>query len=443
VGFSVAFCFAVAALWQNKVDSVFAARLRPWVLAAWVFLTAGIVKGALWAYYELGWGGFWFWDPVENASLMPWLAGTALLHSSAVLEKRGSLKGWTAFLAMLAFSFSLLGTFLVRSGVLTSVHAFAADPARGVFILLLLTLAIGGAFLLYALRAPAIKPGAPLGPWSRESLMLLGNIFLFTFCATVFTGTLYPVFMNALDLGSVSVGPPYYRATLLPMLVPFALLMGAAPYAAWQRTDAGVGRRLFLPFLFTAFTLLPLAFKEPPLALLGFSLSAWIAWTLAADVWRKGRGMPLSYYGMVAAHLGFAALITGVTAATLLGAEKILWMKPGERTEVAGRELAYLGPQERLGPGYNSDTGVFTLDGKDFLAPERRWYPAAQKETSEVALKMDGLGLFYLAIGEEEEGRRVVRAYRHPLVLLVFGGGVLMYLGGALAAFDGKRRKHA
>jgi len=450
VGFSVAFCFAMAAMLENKVDAAWAARLRPWVLAAWIALTAGITGGSFWAYYELGWGGFWFWDPVENASLMPWLAGTALLHSIAVLEKRGTLKAWTVFLSVLAFSFSLLGTFLVRSGILTSVHTFATDPARGIFILVLLTIAIGGAFLLYALRAPAIKSGAGFKVLSRETALLLNNVFLFTFCVTVFMGTLYPVFMNALDLGSVSVGPPYYRAVLLPMLIPFALLMGAAPYMAWQRGDAAtVAKKLVIPFLLTLLILIPLP-SHHPVALLGFALGGWIVWATLGDFARKMKSnMALSYYGMIVAHLGFAFLIMGVAAATQWGSEKILWMNPGDRVEVAGHTLAFLGAETGLGPGYNADIGVFGVkDGKKefFMAPEKRWYPVAQKETSEVALHLDGFSLLYLVMGEQDKEhpqRRVVRVYHHPFVAWIFGGGFLMWFGGLLSFIDRRRKRHA
>jgi cytochrome c-type biogenesis protein CcmF len=450
VGFSIAFCFAMAALLENKVDSIWAARLRPWVLVAWIALTAGIVKGSLWAYYELGWGGFWFWDPVENASLMPWLAGTALLHSVSVLERRDTLKSWTVFLSILAFSFSLLGTFLVRSGILTSVHSFATDPTRGIFILALLTIAIGGAFLIYALRAPAVRPGAGFGLFSRESALLLNNVFLFTFCATVFMGTLYPVFISALDLGSVSVGPPYYTATLLPMLIPFALLMGVAPYIAWQRGDAGTAiKKLGIPFILAALTalapFLP-GLSAKPLAFVGFGLGGWVLWATLGDLLRKGRGMPLSYYGMIVAHAGFAVFIIGVTATTQGTTEKILWMNPGDRTEIAGKTLTFLGTETGLGPDYNADTGVFTVKSgtnTSFISPQKRWYPVAEKSTSETALHFDGFGLLYLVLGDQDAaqpGRWVVRGYYHPLVLWIFGGGFLMYLGGILSACDRKRR---
>ncbi|MCE9507674.1 MAG: heme lyase CcmF/NrfE family subunit [Alphaproteobacteria bacterium] len=384
VGFSIAFCFAVAALIEKKVDSAWAAHLRPWVLAAWVALTAGIASGAVWAYYELGWGGFWFWDPVENASLMPWLAGTALLHSVAVLEKRNALGNWTIFLAILAFSFSLLGTFLVRSGILTSVHAFANDPARGIFILVLLTVAIGGAFLFYAWHAPKVKSGAGFGMVSREAALLLNNVFLFTFCATVLMGTLYPVFLSALDLGSVSVGPPYYMAVLLPLLLPFTLLMGAAPSVTWHKgSPAALLEKLSVPFMLTGMALVvlfTLPLRDKALSLLGCGMGGWVVVATLHDLWKKyGHKMPRSYYGMV--------------------------------------------------------------DG-DYMTPEKRWYPVDQKMTSEVALKMDGFSLLYLVMGEQDKDepeKWVVRAYHHPLVLWILLGA-LMIAGGGLVSLTDRRR---
>jgi cytochrome c-type biogenesis protein CcmF len=446
VGFSIAFCFAVAALVEKKVDSAWAAHLRPWVLAAWVALTAGIASGAVWAYYELGWGGFWFWDPVENASLMPWLAGTALLHSVAVLEKRNALGNWTVFLAILAFSFSLLGTFLVRSGILTSVHAFANDPARGIFILALLTVAIGGAFLFYAWHAPKVKSGAGFGAVSRESALLLNNVFLFTFCATVLMGTLYPVFLSALDLGSVSVGPPYYMAVLLPLLAPFALLMGAAPSVAWQKgSPAALFEKLSIPLMLTGMALVvlfSLPLRDKALSLLGCGMGGWVILATFHDLWKKyGHKMPRSYYGMVLAHIGFGVMIIGITATTLWGQEKILWMQPGERMEIAGKQIAFLGTHESSGPNYAINTGIFTADG-DYMTPEKRWYPVDEKMTSEVALKIDGFGLLYLVLGEQDKDapqKWVVRVYHHPLALWILLGAVMIAGGGMVSFFDRRR----
>lgn len=457
VGFSIAFCFAVAALLEKKVDAAWAQMVRPWVLAAWIALSAGIVKGAIWAYYELGWGGFWFWDPVENASLMPWFVGTALLHSIAVLQKRDTLKIWTLFLSILAFSFSLLGTFLVRSGILTSVHAFATDPTRGIFILILLALSIGGAFFVYAVKAPAIKSGAGIEPVSRETSVLLNNVFLFTFCVTVFLGTLYPVFMSAFDLGSVSVGPPYYTATLLPLLVPFVILMGVSPLLVWQKNNlSNVIEKLKMPALAMVFAVAAvflISSNKSIFILLGVTLGFWIIFVSAADVWRKTdqfkkiRTVPLSYLGMIVAHTGFAVLILGVTGVSQATQEKILWMSPGDKIVIADTALTFAGVTAGLGENYNIDTGLFVADsGAEpyTLAPEKRWYPVAGKETSEVALKMEGLNLLYITLGDQDKkdpARWVVRVYHHPFILLVFLGGVLMYGGGMVSLFDRRRRK--
>jgi cytochrome c-type biogenesis protein CcmF len=456
VGFSVAFCFAIAALLEKKIDRHWAASVRPWVLAAWVSLTGGITLGSIWAYYELGWGGFWFWDPVENAALMPWLAGTALLHSVAVLEKRDALKNWTVFLAILTFSLSLLGTFLVRSGVLTSVHAFAVDPARGVFILMLLTVATGGGLFLYALRAPYIRSLRQFRAFSRETALLLNNVFLFAVTATVFMGTLYPLFMSALDLGSVSVGTPYYTATLAPLLLPFALLMGAAPAIVWRAGNPRlVMQRLLYPALaIVAFLLFLLATPAPekPLLLLALAAGGWIVLTLLQDVFRKTGGfqharLPLSYYGMVVAHFGFALVIMGSAIATQLTTEKILWLAPGETVAVAGYDISYRRPQTDTGWNYNIDRAVFDVNhtGKAdgfIMAPEKRWYPVANRMTSEAALHLDVTSMLYIVLGDADENDRnrfVVRIYHHPMIALLFGGAGLIALGGFLALLTRKR----
>lgn len=450
VGFSVAFCFAIAALLDKKIDRRFATVLRPWVLAAWVFLTAGIALGSIWAYYELGWGGFWFWDPVENAALMPWLAGTALLHSVAVLEKRDALKNWTIFLAILTFSLSLLGTFLVRSGVLTSVHAFAVDPARGVFILALLTLATGGALFLYALRAPYIRGIKQFRPFSRETVLLLNNIFLFAVAATVFMGTLYPLFMSALDLGAVSVGTPYYMATLAPMLLPFAVLMGAAPAVVWRAGNPRVTlQRLLLPALATlGFMVLLLVFPVPAKPFLWLSLlaSVWILFTLVQDVFRKTGGfksfryLPLSYYGMVVAHAGFAFILLGAATATQMVSEKILWMQTGDKVAVAGFDMTLRQTQTSTGWNYNVDTIVFEVarqNGTYFaMKPEKRWYPVSERMTSEAALRLAGFDMLYVVVGDHDPKNRhrwVVRIYHHPFIGLLFLGMAMVAAGGLLS----------
>lgn len=459
VGFSIAFCFAAAALLERRVDAAWAAVLRPWVLAAWIALTAGITVGAGWAYYELGWGGFWFWDPVENASLMPWLAGTALLHSVTALEKRDVLKSWTVFLAIFAFALSLLGTFLVRSGVLTSVHAFAVDPARGIFILALLAVTIGGALLLYAARAPFIVVGATFAPASRETMILLNNVFLFTFTATVFFGTLYPVFLSALNLGSISVGPPYYTAVMLPLLVPFALLMGVAPALAWRQSPvARPLKRLGASFAGALAVAAIVGFSSLPEKQIGvtvFFVAAWVVFstlqTLAnkTNAFRSWRPLPASFYGMVCAHLGFAVLLMGVTAATCWKHETTLWMQAGQHVRFAGRDVEFMGTLGGIGPNYDFDRGLFKIsnprDAQEFFMarPEKRWYPVAERMMSETSLHLRGGDVFYLVMGDQDaqdSGKWVVRLYYHPLISLIFLGAYMIALGGLLALFDKKRR---
>jgi cytochrome c-type biogenesis protein CcmF len=446
VGFAVTFCFAAAALVTRKVDAVFARALRPWVLAAWSFMTAGIAAGSFWAYYELGWGGFWFWDPVENASLMPWIAGLALLHSLAVLEKRGMLQNWTLFLCILSFSLSILGTFLVRSGILTSVHAFASDPARGIFILALLVVSTGGAFLLYALRAPEIAPGPTPKPVSRETTLLLNNVFLFTFLTTVFIGTLYPVILSALDAGSVSVGAPYYRAVLVPLLVPFCFLLGVAPLLAFGGGNTQLaGRKMLLPFCLCLFTLFLLPWK--PLTVTGFMAAAWIIFNslndfiLKSDRLRGLRMVSLSFYAMTVAHIGFAVMLAGITGATQMNSEKILWMKAGDSVEIAGYDLSFVGADKTSGKNYEAERGVFVVEGH-VLTPENRVYPESDKNTSESALLIDGLNVLYVVMGEAGDNTRwVVRIYHHPLLVLIFAGAAMMAAGGGMAAFAARRKK--
>jgi len=465
VGFSVAFCFAMAALLEKKIDGIWAAFLRPWVLAAWVSLTIGIALGSVWAYYELGWGGFWFWDPVENAALLPWLSGTALLHCLSVLEKRGAMKNWTIFLAILTFSLCLLGAFLVRSGVLTSVHAFALDPARGVFLLALLAVATGGALFLYALRAPYIRGAALFRPFSRETVLLLNNVFLFAAVATVFMGTLYPLFMSALGLGSISVGTPYYSATLVPMLVPFAFLMGLAPAMAWRaaRPDL-VLRRLLAPMLLTVLAAIAIILSplpSSPLVLAAMVPAVWILLTLGQDVLRKAghlRGLaylPARYYGMVIAHAGFALLIVGAAGATQADSEDIRWMAQGDRARVAGYEFVLLTATSDLGANFNRDKAVFSVRPTAgaaasaryfFMTPEKRWYPESEKATSEAALSLRGLDMLYVVLGDQDEknaSRFVVRIYHHPLIALLFAGAAMIALGGLVSLTPRYRRRRS
>jgi cytochrome c-type biogenesis protein CcmF len=326
------------------------------------------------------------------------------------------------------------------------VHAFANDPARGIFILALLTVAIGGAFLFYAWHAPKVKSGAGFSAVSREAALLLNNVFLFTFCATVLMGTLYPVFLSALDLGSVSVGPPYYMAVLLPLLLPFTLLMGAAPSVAWHKGSIeALFEKLSVPLMLAGMALVVLCslpLREKLLSLLGFGAGGWVIVATLHDLWKKtGHKMPLSYYGMVLAHAGFGILIIGITATTLWKQEKILWMQPGDRVAIAGKEIAFLGTHESSGPNYGLNTGIFTVEG-DYMTPEKRWYPVDQKMTSEVALRMDGFGLLYLVLGDQDKDapqKWVVRAYHHPLVLWILLGALMIAGGGVVSLFDRRR----
>lgn len=455
VGFAISFCLAAAALIDKKADSRWASLLRPYAMVAWVFLTCGIALGSFWAYYELGWGGFWFWDPVENASLLPWLAGTALLHSVAVLEKRGALRGWTVFLSILAFSLSLTGTFLVRSGILTSVHAFASDPKRGIFILALLGLMTGGALLLYAFRAPYLKMAGGFRPVSRESALLLNNVFLFTILATVFTGTIYPIILSALDLGMVTVGPPYYTMAITPLLLPFALLMGAGPGMAWRETPlVPILKKLMLPVLLAlAMAALPMAMDgiaRPAASALIFSAVCIGAATFRDLLGRtqnfKHLRLPASFYGMVAAHLGFALLLMGATVSTTWKSEEILWMQPQQALSFAGYDITFRGVEAGLGKNYDYDRASLNVayDGNAIgtLWPEKRWYPGAQRMMGETALLRDGLGVIYAALGDADAKnplRRVVRFYYHPFILLLPAGAALIALGGLFALLRRKK----
>lgn len=457
-GFSLAFSLALAALWGGRVDGDFAAALRPWVLASFAALTAGITLGAFWAYYELGWGGFWFWDPVENLSLLPWLAGAALLHSLRAVERRGVLTGWTALLSLLTFILAVLGTFLVRSGLLTSVHAFAADPLRGVVLLGLATALTAAAFGVYALRAPKVPAGAPFGWISRDAGVLANNLFLSVAAVTVFLGTLYPVVLPVLGVEGVSVGAPYYTAVLAPLLPAFALAMGAAPFCAWRQTPrAALRRGLRLPVLLTVAGLLLLAgsaMPKTPLVFAGIGSGLWIlAATLCdllqkSDLLRRWRQITLPQMAMALGHAGFAVMLIGATAATQWKSEETLWMKPGQRQRLANHTILLLGVESGVGRNYNADRAIFSLQPVNdpaamrFVMPEKRWYPAQEKQTSESALSFFGGDILYVVLGEQDTkdpSRWVVRLYYHPLVIWVFAGGAMIALGAALALFDRNR----
>ncbi|MEO3432499.1 heme lyase CcmF/NrfE family subunit [Inquilinus sp. CAU 1745] len=463
VGFSMAFSFAIAALIEGRVDAAWARWVRPWTLAAWCALTLGIALGSWWAYYELGWGGWWFWDPVENASFMPWLLGTALLHSAIVAEKRDALKSWTVLLAILTFGLSLLGTFLVRSGVLTSVHAFALDPERGVFILALLVVAIGGGLTLYAWRAPALKAGGLFAPISREGALVLNNLLLATATATVFIGTLYPLLLETLGGGRVSVGPPFFNSTFVPLMVPLVAAMAVGPLLAWKRADLmGALGRLKMAALMTAVIVMAalyLTVGGPVLALLGVAMAAWaflgalaeladrirLFRVPAAESLRRAKGLPRSAWGMTIAHAGLGIAIAGMTASTAFQSERIERLAPGDRLEIAGYEIEFEGVDQLRVANYLTEIGRFSVTDGDgdavaLLTPEKRWYPVAQMNTTEAAIHTNWLADLYVVLGEETEGGWTVRAYHHPLVPWIWIGCIIMVAGGATSLSDRRLR---
>ncbi|MGH6943181.1 MAG: heme lyase CcmF/NrfE family subunit, partial [Geminicoccaceae bacterium] len=443
VGFSMTFAFAAAALIEGRVDASWARWVRPWTLAAWCALSFGIALGSYWSYYELGWGGWWFWDPVENASFMPWLAGTALLHSAIVVEKRDSLKSWTILLAILAFALSLLGTFLVRSGVLTSVHAFAVDPARGVFILALLAIAIGGALGLYAWRAPSLQAGGLFAPVSREGGLMLNNLLLSTACATVLLGTLYPLLLDVVGGPKISVGPPYFDATFVPLMVPLVAAVPIGAMLAWKRGDLlGVLGRLKAAFLVTLGVLaIVLALTRGAHVLAGLAL-ALAAWVIAGSLvelasrvqlfggplsrsWQRAKGLPRSAFAMTLAHIGAGVFIAGVTASTAWRQEAILVMQPGESTELAGYTFTLESLEERQGPNYVAQRATFGIseDGRPVatLHPEKRFYPVERQATTEAGIDSGPLGDLYVVLGDPAQDKaadgHTVRIYYNPLVM--------------------------
>jgi cytochrome c-type biogenesis protein CcmF len=463
VGFSISFSFAIAALIEGKIDAAWARWVRPWTLAAWCFLTAGIAMGSYWAYYELGWGGWWFWDPVENASFMPWLVGTALLHSAVVMEKRNALKLWTILLAILAFSLSLLGTFLVRSGVLTSVHSFATDPTRGVFILAILVLFIGGSLALYAWRAPLLKQGGLFAPISREGMLVLNNLFLTTACATIFTGTLYPLALEALTGAKISVGAPYFNLTFAPLFLPLLVAVPFGPLMAWKRGDLlGAGQRLFgalalaLVAVAASFAIAGAKSMLAPFVIgLAFFVMAGAVSELAertqlfrlplASALARARGLPRSAWGTALAHFGLGVSLLGIVCETQWGAERIASVKPGQTLELRGYELRFDGLEQRQGPNYRELAGRFTVrrDGETIavMEPAKRSFPARENATTEAALMTRGFSQLYLSLGDAGgDGAINVRLYHKPLVLLIWLGAVVMALGGALSLSDRRLR---
>ncbi|MFA5826353.1 MAG: heme lyase CcmF/NrfE family subunit [Gallionellaceae bacterium] len=464
VGFSVAFAFAISALLGGQLDATWARWSRPWTTVAWVFMTVGIALGSWWAYYELGWGGWWFWDPVENASFMPWLVGTALIHSLAVTEKRGAFKSWTVLLAIAAFSLSLLGTFLVRSGVLTSVHAFATDPKRGVFILSFLVVTIGASLLLFAWRAPKIGLGGKFDIISRESMLLTNNVLLSVASASVFLGTLYPLFMDALGFGKLSVGPPYFNTVFVPLMVPLIIMMGLGPIARWKQAsmpDIWVRVRWAFGASLVIALLLPFVLgKWTPLIALGFMLAFWVISTGFLDL-RKRMGkegslmqrlksQSRSYYGMQLAHLGIAVFVIGVTMVKGYETERDVRMNVGDTVEAGGYTFRFDGITEQEGPNYHASRGHVIIKKNERIVgelfPEKRNYNASGMPMTEAAIEPGLLGDLYVSLGEpipDSDGAWAVRVYVKPFVDWIWAGCLLMALGGVFAISDRRYRIHA
>ena len=463
VGFSISFSFAVAALIEGRIDAAWARWVRPWTLLAWIFLTLGIAMGSYWAYYELGWGGWWFWDPVENASLMPWLAGTALLHSLVVMEKRNALKVWTILLSILTFSLSLLGTFLVRSGVLTSVHAFATDPTRGVFILLILCIFIGGSLTLYAWRASALKQGGLFAPISREGALVLNNLFLTTACATVFIGTLYPLALEVMTGDKISVGAPFFNLTFAPLFLPLMIAVSFGPLLAWKRGDllgaaqrlvaAGIAALIAIAVLW-AWTRGGSAFAPLAIGLAVFVIAGALT-DLAertglfrlplATALRRARGLPRSSWGTVFAHAGVGVALIGIVCETTWNSEYIGSMKPDDVAHIAGYELKLDGVTQHQGPNFQEMVAQFTvsLDGKRLsdMTPSKRNFTTRGATTTEAALLTRGASQLYISLGEPAaDGSIAVRIYHKPMVLLIWFGPVLMAFGGMLSLSDRRLR---
>jgi cytochrome c-type biogenesis protein CcmF len=478
VGFSTVFSFAVAALIEGRVDAAWARWVRPWTLAAWAALTLGIALGSWWAYYELGWGGWWFWDPVENASFMPWLIGIALLHSAIVVEKRDALKSWTVLLAILAFSLSLVGTFLVRSGVLSSVHAFAVDPERGVFILLILVLAIGGSLTLYAVRAPALKSSGLFAPISREGGLVLNNLLLATATLTVFLGTLYPLFLEATGGAKVSVGPPFFNATFVPLMVPLLVAVAIGPLLAWKRGDLpGALGRLWAALAVTVVVVLAVLWMQggPAGAALGLGLAAWLAMGALVelaertrlfriplgDSLRRAVNLPRASWGMVIAHFGLGVIVAGITAMSAWQIERVQLVRTGETISIAGYALLFKGTERDDGSNFLARRGTFevTRDGRPVttLHPAKRFFPVHGMTTTEAAIHTNFLADLYVVLSESDDASGTggqpaflaepkpdapwtARIYYNPLVPWIWIGAVFTVLGGLVSLTDRRHR---
>ena len=468
VGMSVAFAFAIAALLSGRLDAAWARWSRPWTTVAWCFLTLGIALGSWWAYYELGWGGWWFWDPVENASFMPWLVGTALIHSLAVTEKRGAFKAWTVLLAIAAFSLSLLGTFLVRSGVLTSVHAFATDPKRGVFILGFLVIVIGGSLALYAWRAPKVGLGSRFEPVSRETLLMANNVLLAVAAASVLLGTLYPLVLDALGLGKISVGPPYFEAVFAPIMAPLVFLMAVGPLARWKSAplpDLWTKLKWALGVSLVLGVTLPfIGGQWSPLVAFGVWLAVWVAASAVVQVmhqvrhaqgawWARLAAQPRAWWGQQLAHLGIAVFVVGVTLVKSYEVEKDVQMNVGDRVSIRDYTFRFDGVADRRGPNFTAARGTFTVfRGEreiEKLHPEKRIYNVQTMPMTEAAIDSGFFGDLYVSLGEPVgadkalAGPWTVRVYSKPFITWVWGGCVLMALGGFLAVSDRRYRTQA
>ena len=463
VGFSIAFSFAVAALIEGRTDAAWARWVRPWTLAAWMFLTLGIAMGSWWAYYELGWGGWWFWDPVENASFMPWLAGTALLHSALVMEKREALKVWTILLAILTFSLSLMGAFLVRSGVLSSVHAFAVDPERGVFILAIMVFFIGGSLSLFAMRMQQLREGGLFAPISREGSLVLNNVLLTTSCATVLIGTLYPLALEALTGAKISVGAPYFDLSFGLLMIPLLIALPFGPFLAWKRGDvvAAAERLMFCAIgaFLVAVLILALMWPGPWLAPFVFALGVWvmlgalqeIAFRIKlgriapAESWGRLKGLPRSVFGTALAHFGVGLMVIGIVGTSAYRMENVLVMKKGDTAKIAGYSLTFEGITKQRGPNYLEDVGRFvvTSGGEPVaeLAPSKRTYQVPRQQTTEAGIHAAWMGDLYAVIGDaQSDGGYAIRLYFNPLVRFIWLGALVMFFGGLVSLSDRRLR---
>lgn len=463
VGFSVCFSFAVAALMEGRIDAAWARWVRPWALAAWTFLTAGIAMGSYWAYYELGWGGWWFWDPVENASFMPWLAGTALLHSALVMEKREALKIWTVLLAILTFSLSLLGTFLVRSGVLTSVHAFASDPSRGIFILCILLIFIGGALSLFAFRAPLLNAGGLFAPISREGALVLNNLILTVACGTVLTGTIYPLALETLTGDKISVGAPFFNMTFGLLMAPILIAIPFGPLLAWKRGDLlGALQRLYVAAALALVAALVFFYFEhggPVLAIAGLTAGLFIIFGAVTDLWyragigkvagdiawRRLKGLPRSAFGTAVAHAGFGVTVLGIVVVTTFQTETVMEMKPGMTADAGGYTLLFDGMRPAVGPNYTEDRGHFTVSRGGVTVADvwsaKRIYTVRRMPTTEAGILTFGLSQLYVSLGDAmNDGGMVVRIWWKPYILCIWGGALIMMVGGFVSLSDRRLR---